>query len=523
MKSPSELNQFDLNPDVRAWVIAALEERDQQLGLKDQQLHQKDQKIQLLVQELAHLKRMKFGTRSEAYSQVQPDLFEEVVAEDQAELTDALEQESQPAVGAQAPRQGAGRQTLPEHLERIIHRHEPASCTCGQCGQDLVLIREDVTEQLDVVPAKFFVHRHVRPQYACRHCETVQAEPVHAAIIDGGMASPGLLTWVVINKFLDHLPLYRQVQIAARQKVHLPISTLAEWVGRTGVALQPLSLRLGELLRERQILHADETPVNQLAPGQGKTHRSYLWAYRSCDLDEGPPIIVFDYQTGRSGEHARNFLGTWRGHLMVDDFAGYKKLFAEGRGVIDLGCWAHARRKFFDLNEANKSPIAAQALERIGALYAIERRGRALGAAARTALRQEEAYPLLTDLHQWLVTTRKTVADSSGTARAMDYTLKRWPALTRYAESGIYPIDNNAAENCIRPVVIGKKNWLYMGSERAGRRAAHLQSLLGTAKLNGLDPHAWLKDTLEKLPTWPHSRLDELLPLRGHGTAPSIS
>ena len=519
MKSPSDLDRFDLDPAIKGWVLAALGERDQALGERDQQLLLKDQKIQLLVQELAYLKRIKFGTRSEAFSQVQPDLFEEAVAEDRAEVMESIEQQTPSAAGTKAPRQGAGRQTLPEHLERVIHRHEPASCTCGQCGKDLVLIREEVTEQLDVVPAKFFVHRHIRPQYACRHCETVQAEPVPAAVIDGGMAAPGLLTWLVINKFSDHLPLYRQVQIAARQDVHLPISTLAEWVGRTGVVLQPLSLRLGELLRERRILHADETPVNQLAPGQGKTHRSYLWAYRSSDLDEGPPIIVFDYQSGRSGEHARNFLKEWRGHLMVDDFGGYKQLFAEGRGITELGCWAHARRKFFDLHAANKSPIAAEALTRIGELYAVEREGRELDEKARAVLRQDRSRPLLADLYQWLATTRKSVAEGSGTARAMDYTLKRWPALERYADSGTHPIDNNAAENCIRPVAIGRKNWLYLGSERAGRRAAHLQSLLGTAKLNGLDPQAWLKDTLEKLPAWPDRRLDELLPLRGHCTA----
>ena len=474
MKSLTELEQFEPDSRIRAWVLAALnerdqalQERDQNLAHKDQCLHQKELKIQALILELAHLKRMRFGVRSESMGHVQPDLFEEFQEEDKAEVIETLEQATASTETPPKPRrQGAGRQTLPDHLERIIHRHEPESCACGQCGQDLVLIREDVTEQLDVIPAKFFVHRHIRPQYACRSCETVQAAPVPPAIIDGGMASPGLLTWVVINKFLDHQPLYRQVQVAARQEVSLPISTLAEWVGKTGVALRPLSQRLTDLLRERQVLQADETPINQLAPGKGKTHRSYLWAYRSCDLDEGPPLLIFDYQPGRSGVHARNFLGEWQGHLMVDDYAGYKQLFAGEHGITELGCWAHARRKFFDLFAANQSPMAQEALERIKGLYDIERRGRELDITQRAQLRQAEARPQLAALYQWLTTARREVGHGTGTAKAMDYTLKRWPALERYAQSGILPIDNNSTENCIRPVVIGKKNWMCVSRRR---------------------------------------------------------
>jgi hypothetical protein len=347
---------------------------------------------------------------------------------------------------------------------------------------------------------------------ACRACETISAAPIPPAVIDGGMAAPGLLTWVMTSKFLDHLPLYRLEQIAARQQVPLARSTLAEWVGRVGVALQPLVDRLTVLLRERSVLHADETPVPQLDPGKGKTRKAYLWAYRSNDLAPGPPILVFDYQPGRHGVHARNFLEGWRGHLMVDDYAGYKALFAHG--VTELACLAHARRKFFDLYAANQSPIAAEALRRIGELYDVERQAQATDAAGRLQLRAQEARPRLEALRTWLIDTRIGVANGGGTAKALDYSIKRWPALMRYADSGVLPVDNNPVENAIRPIAIGKKNWLFVGSERAGRRAAAIQSLLGTAKLNGLDPHAWLKDTLEKLPVWPNSRIDELLPLR---------
>jgi hypothetical protein len=289
----------------------------------------------------------------------------------------------------------------------------------------------------------------------------------------------------------------------------LPISTTADWLGKVGVAVQPLADRLAELLRQRPTLHADETPVRELDPGQGKTKRAYLWAYRSNGLDEGPPIVVFDYQGGRAGAHAQAFLGVWRGHLMVDDYAGYKALFSQG--VTELACLAHLRRKFFDLHAANGSPVAAEALRRIAQLYAIEQQAKHCAPAARLALRHDQAKPLLAQCRQRLVVTRFSVADGSGTAKAIEHALKRWP-LVRYADSGTLPIDNNPVANDIRPIAIGKKNWLFAGSERAGRRAAAIQSLLATAKLNGLEPLRWLTDTLEKLPTCPNSQIDSLLP-----------
>jgi hypothetical protein len=317
---------------------------------------------------------------------------------------------------------------------------------------------------------------------------------------------------VIIQKYLDHLPLYRIEQISARHGVPIARSTLANWVGQIGVALQPLADRLAELLRQRRILHADETPVPQLDPGNGKTKRAYLWAYRSNDHDTGPPIIVFDYQPGRSGDYARRFLKDWRGHLMVDDYGGYKALFTQG--IIELACLAHMRRKFFDLHMANQSPIASDALNRIAELYDLERHAKGMTSNERQQLRQTHAKPKLDAFLAWLQQTRRHVANGSSTAKAIDYSLKRWTAFIRYAERGDLPIDNNPIENAIRPIAIGKKNWLFAGSERAGKRAAAIQSLLGTAKLNGTEPMAWLKDTLEKLPAWPNSRIDALLPLK---------
>ena len=522
MNLAEQLAQFNPDPALAAWVDKLLvqaqhqakndaiiiQQNTAQILTLTQQIQRAELKQQALALELAYYKRIRFANKSEQFSPEQRALFEESWEADTSALEDEVEQSGL----ARPKRERAGRQPLPEHLPRIIHRHEPASCLCGQCGHDLIKIGEDISEQLDVEPAQFTVHRHIRPQYACRSCETVTAAPIPAAVIDGGIATPGLLTWVMISKFMDHLPLYRIEHIAQRSQVTLARSTLAEWVGRVGVALQPLVDRLSDLLRERSVLHADETPVPQLDPGNGKTRKAYLWAYRSNDWAPGPPILVFDYQPGRHGVHVRNFLADWQGHLMVDDYAGYKALFTQG--ITELACLAHARRKFFDLYAANQSPIAAAALQRIAALYAIEQAAAKMDIDGRLHLRQTQAKPLLDELHAWLIQTRIKLADGSGTAKALDYSIKRWPALIRYADSGVLPIDNNPVENAIRPIAIGKKNWLFAGSERAGKRAAAIQSLLGTAKLNGLDPYAWLKDTLEKLPIWPYSRIDELLPFK---------
>lgn len=504
------------NPPSLAEAQALVAQLQAQLATRDQHIQSLELKNQKLVLELAHLKRIRFGTKSESLSVEQKQLFEDDADQDLAAITAELDEipasEDAP-VSRLKVRPRAGRQALPDHLERVEVRHEPEQCTCGQCQATLVKIGEDISEQLDIEPTRFFVLRHIRPQYACRQCETITAAPVPPAVIDGGMATPGLLAWVAISKYLDHLPLYRVEQIAARQQVILARSTLSEWIGRIGVALQPLADRLSEKLRQQTSLHADETPVQQLDPGKGKTKRAYLWAYRSNDLTGSPPMVVFDYQISRSGQHAANYLQNWRGTLMVDDYSGYKALFANG--VREIGCWAHARRKFFELHAAGGHPVAAEALQRIARLYAIEEQAKDQTNSQRWQLRQQQSRPELHVLHDWLLKLRPNVANGGGLAKAIDYTLRRWPALIHYAETGDLPIDNNPIENAIRPIAIGKKNWLFAGSERAGKRAAAIQSLLATAKLNDIEASEWLRDTLEKLPTWPNSRIDELLPLRG--------
>jgi transposase len=484
------------------------------------ELKARDLQYAAVVHELARLKRLRFGASSEALSANLRDLFEETLAADIAACEarlDALRQReadaaSLPPTLPASRRPRGGRPPLPAHLERIEHRHEPETCTCGQCGADLVKIGEDISEQLDIIPARFIVHRHIRPQYACRTCETVEAAVVPPAIIDGGLPTARLLAWVGIAKYVDHLPLYRLEGIAAREQVPLARSTLSDWIGQIGVALEPLADRLRVRLLEGEVLHADETPVQQLEPGTGKTRKAYLWAYCNNALTESARIVVFDYQPGRSGQYARDFLRDWRGHLMVDDYGGYKSLWVGG--VVELGCFAHARRKFFDLHVANQSAEAAEALRRIGELYALEQPLSEATIEVRAQMRAQHAVPRLEALHLWLQATRARAADGSSLARALDYSLKRWPALSRYATRGDLPIDNNPIENAIRPIALGKKNWLFTGSETAGRRAAAIQSLLATAKANSIEPMAWLTDTLEKLPTWPNSRIDELLPIK---------
>lgn len=513
MDIANKLAQLNADPALKEWVLVQVTQAQKsadEVSRLTVDNHAKECKIKALTLELAYHKRLKFSAKTEAFTAQQRDLFLENEQSDLAAMQAELAQLS-PSTTPRKVSQ-TGRKALPAELPRIVHHHEPESCTCGHCGKDLVKIGEDISEQLDVEPARFFVHQHIRPQYACRACETVTAAAIPAAVIDGGLAAPGLLAWVVIQKYLDHLPLYRIEQISTRHGVGIARSTLAEWVGRIGVALQPLSERLAELLKQGQVLHADETPVPLLDPGNGKTKRAYLWAYRSNVLEDQPAIIVFDFQSGRGGCHAQAFLNDWRGSLMVDDYAGYKALFTQG--ITELACLAHARRKFFDLHAANAHPVAAEALTCIAALYHIEAEGKNDSIAQRQQRRQTQALPRLQDMHTWLIQTRQQTADGSSLAKAIDYSLKRWNAIARYAESGHLPIDNNPIENAIRPIAIGKKNWLFAGSVRAGKQAAAIQSLLATAKANGIEPLAWLKATLEKLPTHPNSRIDELLPLR---------
>lgn len=474
--------------------------------------------IDKLTHENAYLKRLKFAAQSERFSAEQRSLLEETLDEDLQAVNDEIEQLR--ALDAPEPRvkEHPKRQALPADLPRIEIHHEPESTTCA-CGCQLRRIGEDVAEKLDYQPGVFSVERHIRGKWACAKCQALIQAPVDAHIIDKGIPTTGLLAQVLVAKFADHLPLYRQEAIFGRSGVAIPRSTLGAWVGSCGVQLQPLVDALKADILGHSVVHADETPVQMLKPGNGKTHRAYLWAY-AAGAFEDTKAVVYDFCESRAGENAKLFLGDWRGNLVCDDFSGYKQLMTQG--VTEVGCLAHARRKFFDLHVANKSQIAHSALEQIGRIYDIEREIKALNPDERRRIRQEKSKPLLDALHQWMLLNRQKVPDGTATAKALDYSLKRWGALTRFLCDGQLPVDNNHIENQIRPIAIGRNNWLFAGSLRAGKRAAAVMSLIQSARLNGNDPFAYLKDVLTRLPTQRASQIHELLPHRWQAQVPTL-
>lgn len=508
--SPSALTE------VAAKMLAHIGEQSRRIDTQAKTIKFKDAKIERITFELARLKAWRFGAKTEAMNAEQRQMFEETLAEDQASLEAqllALQGElGQPSTPPQADtKRKPRRQALPEHLRRVEHHHEPENTTC-ECGQAMVRVGEDVSEKLDIVPAEFFVHRHVRGKWACKCCQTLVQEPVEPQIIDKGMPAAGLLAHTMVSRFVDHMPYYRQQQINARSGVHTPRATLASWAGQTGAGLTPLFDEHKAFVLGARVLHADETPVAMLDPGAGKTRRAYLWAYARGGF-EPQPGVVYDFCISRAGRHAVAFLGDWSGTLVCDDYAGYDAaLKLEQR--IEAGCTAHSRRKFDELIKVNQSPVAAQAVQRIAAIYKIEREAKELTPEDRLAVRQERTMPLCKEMHVWLQLERQRVPDGSAIAGAIDYSLNRWVALTRFLEDGDVPIDNNHCENLMRPWAMGRKAWLFAGSELAGQRAAVVMSLLQSAKLNGHDPWAYLKDVLTRLPTHLNSRIDELLPHR---------
>lgn len=469
--------------------------------------------IEQLKAQIAKLKRMQFGKSSEKINHqiAQLELQLDELHEDEGHAA-ATSPVVVQALISQAPEKPY-RKSLPDHLPRQEEVHEP-SCTCPNCGGSMRKLGEDVTEVLEYVPASFKVIRHVRPKLSCRICETIVQNPMPSLPIERGRPGPGLLAHVLVAKYADHLPLYRQSGIYAREGVELERSTLADWVGRSAALLDPLIDALKKDVLASDVLHGDDTPVPVLAPGLGKTKTGRLWTYvrdgRPWGSDQ-PPAAVFFYSPDRKGEHPQSHLKNFKGILHADGYAGFNAIF-ERPEVNEVACWAHVRRKFFDVHAANASPIAKEVLDKIAALYAIEAHIRGWPPDKRQQSREHHAAPLIADLKAWLEATLPKLSGKSDLALAMRYGLSRWVALTRHINNGRIEIDNNAAERSIRGIALGRKNYLFAGSDKGGNRAAAIYSLMETCKLNAIDPEAYLSDILSRIPNHKINRIDELLP-----------
>ena len=491
--------------------------KDQQLLSKDEQLLSRDHEIEHLKLLIAKLQRMQFGRKSEKVERQIEQLTLKLEESETSRAEREPEQEPAPASGTQRPasaKKKPSRRPLPEHLLRITKMHEPAHQECPQCGGALQKLGEDVSEVLDYIPASFLVIRHVRPKLSCCGCDAIVQAPAPSRPIDRGLAGPGLLAHVLTAKYCDHAPLNRQSQMYAREGVDLDRSTLATWVGQASSLLEPLVAALRRYVLSAAKVHADDTPVPVLAPGNNKTKTGRLWTYVRDDRPAGSndaPAVWFAYSPDRRGEHPQQHLSKFRGTLQADAFAGFNKIYESG-DVREAACWAHVRRKFYDLKKAHNSPIAAEAVERIGELYGIETEIRGRSPDERRRVRQSRSRPLLDAMREWLEASLLKLSKKSDTSAAIRYALGLWDALLRYCDDGRIEIDNNSAERALRTVALGRKNYLFAGSDAGGERAASIYSLVGSAKLNGLDPEAYLRHVLERIADHPVNQIEELLP-----------
>ena len=468
---------------------------------------------------LARLLRQQYGASSEklraAINQLELTLgdIEEQIAEMMPPEPEQPPAPARPTSASVEPaRRKPVRRPLPDSLPRDVVEHA-APCACPKCGGVLRPLGEDVTEVLDYVPACFRVIRHVRPKLSCRSCESIAQAPVPSLPIQRGLATPALLAHVLVAKYADHCPLYRQAEIYARAGVELDRSTLADWVGQSARLVRPLVDALGAHVMAAERVHADDTTVPVLDPGRGTTKTGRLWCYVRDDRPFGgtaPPAVLYRYSADRKGEHPRTHLAGFHGILQADGYPGYAGLYQ--RGVTEAACMAHCRRPFFDLHASTGSPLALEALQRIAALYAIEATIRGQSPEVRLAVRQAQSAPLFSDLRTWLETTLSRISGKSELAVAIRYMLSRWNALTLVLRDGRACIDNNAAERAMRPIPLGRKNWLHAGSDAGGERAAAIFSLTETAKLNSLDPEDYLRQVLERIAEHPVKRVHELLP-----------
>jgi transposase len=490
---------------------AELDSHRQIVSEQAEELDARSQRIEHMKLMIEKLRQMMFGKKSEKVilklEQLEFELEEEETT--QAVMEAVLDRVSPAREAKSRPE----RKSLPEHLEREVITHVPGRDCCPDCGAQLRKFGEDISEQLEYVPDSFKVIRHVRPKFSCTGCDRVVEAPAPSRPIERGLAGPALLAHVIVSKFSDHLPLYRQSEIYGRQGVDISRSTLAGWVGGASDLLSPLVDAIQKHVLAGRKLHADDTPMPVLAPGNGKTKTGRLWTYVRDDRPAGEytaPAVWFAYSEDRKGEHPRQHLKNFTGALQADAYAGFHHLY--GNHIYEAACWAHARRKFHEIHVVHASPTTTQALAKIGTLYAIEDEIRGKPTDLRLSIRQSRAKPLLEELRTWMEKTLSRLSSKSETAGAIRYALSRWRALTRYTEDGLLEIDNSAAERALRAVALGRKNFLFVGSDCGGERAAAMYSLIGSAKLNGLDPELYLRTVLARIADHPVSKIHDLLP-----------
>lgn len=497
-------------PDDIDALRAMIAERDAKLSILEREIRERDYRIEKLNHELAGLRRHRFGTRSETLDQLELKLEEAEIA--RAAQTPPADNDAE-AGGSSPAKRKPRRKPLPEHLHREEQTLSPGEA-CPDCGGALKALGEDVTEELEYIPGRFVVNRIVRPRCACVQCEAFHQVPLPTRPIERGRPGPGLLAHVLVGKYADHLPLYRQSQIYARENIDLPRSTLADWVGASSALLEPLAEAIRHHVLAGSAIFADDTPVQTQAKGVGKTKRTHIWAYvrdeRPWSGDD-PPAVFYRFSPDRRGARPAEHLKGYKGFMHADGYSGFNELFETGR-VREVACMAHIRRKFVEVHQANGSEIAAETIRRIAALYAVEKAARGKPPAERAALRKETAEPVLDQLEAWLGAQLPKLSGKTDLAKAIRYALTRIPKLRPYIDDGRLEPDNNSAERALRGVVLGRKNYLFMGSEGGGKSAAIAYTLIETAKLNGIDPQAWLADTLADIADHPVNRVDEFLP-----------
>jgi transposase len=487
---------------------AALIEKQAALTARNHEI----ENLKLLVMKL---KRLKFGRSSEKLDRQITQLELRLEEMETAEAaTSEQESEKSATSRANSTRRKPSRGSFPPHLERETQTHAPKHAVCPDCGGSLNPMGEDVSEMLEYVPAHFKVIQIVRPKCCCKNCSKILQEPAPHRPVERGMAGPGLLAHVLVSKYGDHLPLYRQSDIYDREGLDLSRSTLANWVGGAAYTLQPLIDLLRRYVLNATKLHCDDIPVPVLDPGRGKTKTGRLWTYVRDDRPAGstdPPAVWFAYSPDRKADHPANHLREFRGVLQADAYAGFNRLYEQGR-IVEAACWAHVRRKFYDAYQAHASPISEEALKRIAELYGIEAQIRGRSPDQRQRIRSERAQPLLDLLHVWFKQCLAKLFQKSDVAKAIHYALERWTSLLRYVHDGRLEIDNSAAERALRAVALGRKNYLFQGSDAGGEYASAMYTLIGTAKLNDLDPEAYLSYVLSLIADHPIHRLEDLLP-----------